>query len=51
MPPEGRLLAVLDVDSDEPAAFTTLDQRHLESLCAHLGERFGGAERFARGDL
>lgn len=37
----GRVLAVLDVDSDDPAAFTVLDQRHLESLCAMLGERFG----------
>jgi GAF domain-containing protein len=38
--PDRRLLAVLDVDSDEPAAFTDLDRRHLERLCAELGERF-----------
>lgn len=38
--PEGRLLAVLDVDSDLPAAFDALDQERLEALCAMLGERF-----------
>lgn len=38
--PDGRLLAVLDVDSDDPAAFDETDQEHLESLCAALGERF-----------
>lgn len=35
-----RVLAVLDVDSDLPAAFDERDQRHLESLCAMLGDRF-----------
>jgi GAF domain-containing protein len=40
--PSGRLLAVLDVDSNEPAAFDEVDQRALEELCALLGERFGG---------
>lgn len=39
--PGGRLLAVLDVDSDDPAAFDARDQRHLEALCVRLGERFG----------
>jgi GAF domain-containing protein len=38
--PEGRLLAVLDIDSDIPAAFTEVDQRYLEQLCAELGRRF-----------
>ncbi len=38
--PEGRLLAVLDVDSDEPAAFNATDQHYLEQLCAALGRRF-----------
>lgn len=38
--PEGRLLAVLDVDSDDPAAFTKNDQAHLEDLAAMLGRRF-----------
>lgn len=38
--PDGRVLAVLDVDSDDPAAFTEIDQEHLEALCSHLGERF-----------
>lgn len=38
--PDGRLLAVLDVDSDHPAAFDTLDQTRLEAICADLGRRF-----------
>jgi len=38
--PEGRVLAVLDVDSNELAAFDALDREQLESLCAMLGERF-----------
>jgi len=38
--PEGRLLAVLDVDSDEPAAFGPVDREHLEALAASLGRRF-----------
>jgi L-methionine (R)-S-oxide reductase len=38
--PPGRLLAVLDVDSDAPAAFGPVDQTHLETLCADLGRRF-----------
>lgn len=39
--PSGELLAVLDVDSDLPAAFGELDQRELEGICAELGARFG----------
>ena len=39
---DGSVIAVLDVDSDEPAAFTEVDQRHLEALCTTLGHRFGG---------
>lgn len=35
------VLAVLDVDSDEPAAFREVDRTHLEALCAMLGRRFG----------
>lgn len=38
--PDGRLLAVLDVDSDSAAAFTSDDQVALEALCAELGRRF-----------
>lgn len=38
--PDGRLLAVLDVDSDHPAAFDAIDQRALEAICADLGARF-----------
>jgi len=38
--PDGRLLAVLDVDSNAPAAFTEIDREHLERFCAMLGARF-----------
>jgi L-methionine (R)-S-oxide reductase len=41
--PDDRLLAVLDVDSNLPAAFTEVDQRHLEALAADLGTRFAAA--------
>ncbi len=47
--PAGRLLAVLDVDSNAPGAFDATDQRFLERLCTQLGERFAvkreGAQR------
>lgn len=43
--PGGRLLAVLDVDSDYPAAFDERDRRALESLCATLGARYAHAAR------
>jgi len=39
--PGGAVLGVLDVDSDTPAAFTAVDQEHLEAICRALGERFG----------
>jgi len=39
--PDGTVLAVLDVDSDDFDAFDALDQQHLEALCADLGARFG----------
>lgn len=39
--PDGRVLAVLDVDSDQPAAFDEVDQAALEALAAKLGARFG----------
>jgi GAF domain-containing protein len=38
--PGGRLLAVLDVDSDNLAAFDETDQEQLEALCADLGKQF-----------
>ena len=38
--PDDRLLAVLDVDSDFPAAFDETDQRCLEHLCQKLGAQF-----------
>jgi GAF domain-containing protein len=39
--PDGRVIAVLDVDSNAPAAFDASDQQALESLCAALGARYG----------
>jgi GAF domain-containing protein len=38
---DGSLLGVLDVDSNDPAAFTRDDAAALEDLCAMLGARFG----------
>lgn len=35
--PEDRLIAVLDVDSNDMAAFDLVDQRYLEQLCKKLG--------------
>ncbi|MEY4544421.1 MAG: hypothetical protein RL685_616 [Pseudomonadota bacterium] len=37
--PAGQLLAVLDVDSNLPAAFQPVDQQELEALCRDLGRR------------
>jgi GAF domain-containing protein len=37
---KGDLLAVLDVDSDQPDAFSLVDQAELEALLADLGQRF-----------
>ena len=37
----GRLIAVLDIDSDRPAAFDDVDRRNLEALAAVLAERHG----------
>ena len=39
--PDGRVIAVLDVDSDHPDAFDHQDQQALEHLCAELGARWG----------
>ncbi|MCB9666361.1 MAG: GAF domain-containing protein [Alphaproteobacteria bacterium] len=41
--PDGSVLAVLDVDSDLPAAFDEADVAALETLCASLGRRYAGA--------
>jgi len=38
--PQGGVIAVLDVDSDDPAAFRAVDQDALETLCSWLGARF-----------
>lgn len=40
--PSRGLLGVLDVDSDEPAAFGPIDREALERVCADLGRRFDG---------
>lgn len=40
----GRLLGVLDVDSDVEAAFTEVDQQGLEALCQWLGATFDPAD-------
>lgn len=37
----GETMAVLDVDSDLPAAFDTTDQAFLEEICSNLTRRFG----------
>lgn len=36
----GAVVAVLDVDSDAPAAFSTEDVAFLEGVCEMLGQRF-----------
>lgn len=38
---DGRVFAVLDVDSDRPGAFGGVDREMLETLCRELGERYG----------
>ncbi|MEN9360925.1 MAG: hypothetical protein RL095_2460 [Verrucomicrobiota bacterium] len=38
---EGRVVAVLDVDSNQPAAFDEVDQMMLEILCGRLAAKFG----------
>ena len=39
--PSGQVIAVLDVDSDDPAAFNGDDVALLESICEDLGQRYG----------
>ena len=36
----GKLMAVLDVDSNTAAVFNHVDKRHLESLCEWLGSKY-----------
>ncbi len=38
--PDGAVVAVLDIDSDLPAAFSKEDEEQLEMICADLGRRF-----------
>jgi GAF domain-containing protein len=40
---EGRVIGVLDVDSDREDAFSSIDQEYLEELCRMLGDRYGSA--------
>ena len=40
----GAVVAVLDVDSDTPAAFSAEDVAFLENVCNYLGEVFHGRE-------
>ncbi len=35
----GELLAVLDVDSNYPAAFSSVDREGLEIICKYLGDQ------------
>ena len=39
--PRGDVMAVLDVDSDLPAAFSQKDVAMLESICTDLGSKYG----------
>jgi GAF domain-containing protein len=39
--PDGSVFAVLDIDSNDPAAFTEVDREHLEDLCSMLGAKYG----------
>lgn len=39
--PSGEVIAVLDVDSNAPAAFDETDRQYLEQLCEELGRRYG----------
>jgi GAF domain-containing protein len=41
--PDGALLAVLDVDSDDHDAFGAVDQEALEAIAGDLGRRFSAA--------
>jgi len=38
--PQGQLLAVFDVDSNDPAAFDAVDQEQLEAIMAYYGQSF-----------
>lgn len=40
---QGRVFAVLDVDSDHPAAFNEIDEEELSLLVSRLGSRYGSA--------
>lgn len=46
----GRLLAVLDVDSNHPAAFDVVDAKHLEQLCTWLAHKYAAGAAAGAGD-
>jgi len=46
--PEDRLIAVLDVDSDDLAAFDAVDQQYLEALCKKLGQLYASRRLSSR---
>lgn len=46
---DGTVVAVLDVDSDDEAAFTNEDKQSLELLCLELGYRWGDEAALAVG--
>ena len=43
---KGTVVAVLDVDSDTPAAFSAQDVALLEEVCANLGRMFHDLEHY-----
>ena len=43
---KGAVVAVLDVDSDTPAAFSAQDVAFLEEVCANLGRMFHDLEHY-----
>lgn len=43
---KGAVVAVLDVDSDTPAAFSPEDVAFLEDVCSYLGEVFHGPSHY-----
>lgn len=43
--PTGRILGVLDIDSNDLDAFTQVDREHLEALCGLIAARFHAVER------
>lgn len=49
VPRTNEVLGVLDIDSDDPAAFDGVDAAQLESLCRWLATKYGGAVTHSAG--